>query len=250
MDIIVKADPTTIGREAAAIAAEGIRRAIDDRQEANVILATGASQFEMLSELVKADIDWSRVTCFHLDEYIGISDSHPASFRRYLKERFVDQISGLKAFYWVQADSADPTAECERLGEIIRKHPIDVACIGIGENGHLAFNDPPADFETESPYLVVELDEACRRQQMGEGWFPTLEDVPSKAISMSVRQILKSSEIVCTVPDERKAAAVKAAVEGSVTNEVPASILQEHSQVTLLLDEAAASRLSDSLTDG
>lgn len=250
MDIVVKADPTTMGREAAALAAGAIRRAIDERQEANVILATGASQFEMLSELVKADIDWSRVTCFHLDEYIGIPDSHPASFRRYLKERFVDQVTGLKAFHWVQADSADPLAECERLGGIIRKHPIDVACIGIGENGHLAFNDPPADFETESPYLVVELDEACRRQQMGEGWFPTLEDVPSKAISMSVKHILKSAEIVCTVPDERKAAAVKASVEGPVTNEVPASILQNHSQMTLLLDEAAASRLSDSLTDG
>lgn len=250
MDIIVKADPTTMGREAASFAAGAIRRAVDDRQEANLILATGASQFEMLSELVKADIDWSRVTCFHLDEYIGIPDSHPASFRRYLKERFVDHVNGLKAFHWVQADSADPTAECERLGEIIRKHPIDVACIGIGENGHLAFNDPPADFEAESPYLVVELDEACRRQQMGEGWFPTLEDVPSKAISMSVRQILKSAEIVCTVPDERKAAAVNAAVKGPVTNEVPASILQEHSQVTLLLDEAAASRLSDSYTNG
>lgn len=250
MDIVVKQDAAAMGREAASSAAKAIRQALDARQAANVILATGASQFEMLSELVKANLDWSQVTCFHLDEYIGIPDSHPASFRRYLKERFVDQVSGLKEFHWVQADDADPAAECERLGEIIRKHPIDVACIGIGENGHLAFNDPPADFETESPYLVVELDEACRKQQMGEGWFPTLEDVPSKAISMSVRHILKSTQIVCTVPDERKAAAVKAAVEGPVTPELPASILQQHPHVTLLLDTTAASLLSDSQANG
>lgn len=250
MDIVVKADAATMGCEAALRATAALQHALDERQAANLILATGASQFEMLSELVKADIDWSRVTCFHLDEYIGIPDSHPASFRRYLRERFVDQVEGLKAFHWVQADGSDPAAECARLGEIIAQHPIDVACIGIGENGHLAFNDPPADFETESPYLVVELDEACRRQQMGEGWFPTLEDVPSKAISMSVRHILKSNTIVCTVPDERKAAAVKGAVEGPITPELPASILQQHPRVTLLLDTAAASLLSESSPNG
>ena len=250
MDIIVKEDPVSMGRKAASIAAEAIRQAIDSRQEAYLILATGASQFEMLSELVRAKIDWSRVTCFHLDEYIGLQDTHQASFRGYLKERFVDQIDGLKEFHWVVADADDPAGECQRLGEIIRQHPIDVACIGIGENGHLAFNDPPADFQTEEPYLVVELDEACRRQQMGEGWFPTLADVPTRAISMSVRQIMKSARIVCTVPDERKAAAVKAAVEGPVTADLPSSILQQHPRTTLVLDTAAASLLSESCTDG
>lgn len=250
MDIVVKADPSAMGREAASLAAERLNQVLADCGKANLILATGASQFEMLHELVKADLDWNCVNCFHLDEYIGLPDTHPASFRRYLKERFVDQIQGPKDFHWVNADSGDPAAECRRLGEIIRQHPIDVACIGIGENGHLAFNDPPADFETLEPYLVVELDDACRKQQMGEGWFPTLEDVPSQAISMSVQQILKSNAIVCTVPDERKAAAVKAAVEGPVTADLPASILQQHPQATLLLDAAAASLLTNSQTDG
>jgi len=250
MEIVIKSDAASMGREAAAQATEKLREALDGRGEANLILATGASQFEMLQELVKADLDWNRVTCFHLDEYIGLPDTHPASFRKYLKERFVDQVVGPREFHWVNADRNDPLAECQRLGELIRQHPIDVACIGIGVNGHLAFNDPPADFETEEPYLVVELDEACRRQQMGEGWFPTVEDVPAQAISMAVRQIMKSNTIVCTVPDERKAAAVTATVEGRVTPDVPASILQQHPQTTLFLDAAAASLLTDSRTNG
>ena len=146
-------------------------------------------------------------------------------------------------FHWVGGDSPDPSVECERLGKLIGQHPIDVACVGIGENGHLAFNDPPADFETEDPYLVVELDEACRRQQMGEGWFASFEEVPTRAISMSIRQIMKSAAIVCTVPDQRKAQALQAAVEGPVTPEVPASILQQHPHVTLVLDPTSASLL-------
>ncbi len=246
MDIQIESNPTTLGLKAASVAVASLQKALHDRGEANLILATGASQFEMLQELVRADVDWKRVTCFHLDEYIGLPATHPASFRGYLQERFVEQVEGPKEFHWVGGDAADPTAECQRLGEIIQRHPIDVACIGIGENGHLAFNDPPADFETTHPYLVVELDEACRRQQMGEGWFPTLEDVPAKAISMSVRHIMKSATIVCTVPDERKASAVQATVEGPISPEVPASILREHPQTTLLIDTAAASQLSHS----
>ena len=246
METFVEETAAAFGKRAASIAATHIAEALRDRGEANIIVATGASQFEMFKVLVQADLDWSRVTCFHLDEYIGMDDKHPASFRRYLKERFVDEVKGLKAMHWVQGDHADSAAECERLGDLIREHPIDVACVGIGENGHLAFNDPPADFETEQPYLVVELDELCRRQQMGEGWFPTLDDVPTRAISMSVKQIMKSKAIVCTVPDERKAKAVKMTVEGPVTPEAPASILQEHSNVTLVLDTAAASLLTNS----
>jgi glucosamine-6-phosphate deaminase len=208
-----------------------------------VILATGASQFEMFHELTHLDLDWKRVSCFHLDEYLGLPETHPASFRRYLKERFCAHVEGPKMFHWVGGDSPDPSVECERLGKLIGQHPIDVACVGIGENGHLAFNDPPADFETEDPYLVVELDEACRRQQMGEGWFSSFEEVPTRAISMSIRQIMKSAAIVCTVPDQRKAQALQAAVEGPVTPEVPASILQQHPQVTLVLDTTSASLL-------
>jgi glucosamine-6-phosphate deaminase len=195
----------------------------------------------MLSELVKEDIDWSVVTGFHLDEYIGIELSHPASFRKYLKERFVDLIP-IKEFNYVDG-STDEAKECQRLGEIISRHPIDVAFVGIGENGHLAFNDPPADFETEEPYLVVNLDDDCRRQQLGEGWFPTFDDVPKQAISMSIRQIMKSENIICSVPDERKAVAVKNTLKGEISPMIPASVLQQHEAVWLFLDRPAASLL-------
>ncbi len=214
MEIIISDTKKELGKKAARKGAELIRKAISERGKANIIVATGASQFEMLKELVKEDINWSKVTGFHLDEYIGISLTHPASFRKYLKERFVDIVS-LKEFHYVNGD-IDPAGECTRLGELISKQPIDVAFIGIGENGHLAFNDPPADFETEEPYLVVTLDEICRRQQLGEGWFPAFEDVPKKAISMSIKQIMKSKAIICSVPDARKAKAVKGAVGGIV----------------------------------
>jgi len=201
----------------------------------------------MLSALIEeADIDWSKVTGFHLDEYTGMSIDHPASFRKYLKERFVDKIN-LGKFNYVNGEgldgNGDVAAECERLDKLISEQTVDVAFVGIGENGHLAFNDPPADFETEKPYLIVDLDEACRQQQLGEGWFPTLDDVPKKAVSMSVRQIMKSKHIVCTVPDERKAKAVQGTVEGPVSNQVPATIMQQHNSMTLYLDQPAASLL-------
>ena len=244
MHVIVSETKPEMGRRAARDGAEKIRRAIADRGAANIILATGMSQFEMLAELVAApDIDWSRVTAFHLDEYIGMPITHPASFRKYLKERFVEQLpQPLAAFHYINAEG-DGVAECRRLSEIIAAHPIDVAFVGIGENGHLAFNDPPADFETDEPYLVVNLDEACRRQQLGEGWFPTLDDVPKQAISMSIRQILKSGAILCTVPDARKAEAVRASLEGPVTPDVPASVLQRHADTTVYLDSASAALL-------
>jgi len=236
-----------MGRQAAADGASLIREAIASQGNATIIVATGASQFEMLSALIEeTDIDWSKVTGFHLDEYTGMSITHPASFRKYLKERFVDKIA-IGAFNYVNGEgldgNGDVAAECARLDQLIAEQTVDVAFVGIGENGHLAFNDPPADFETEKPYLIVDLDEACRKQQLGEGWFPTLDDVPLQAVSMSVRQIMKSRHIVCTVPDERKAKAVQGTVEGSVSNEVPASILQQHSAMTLYLDEPAASLL-------
>lgn len=233
-----------MARAAACKAAQLLRDAIAQRGEANLILATGASQFEMLAFLVREPVRWSQVTAFHLDEYLGLPDSHPASFRKYLRERFEMQAPGLRAFHYVDGEAPDPAAECRRLGKLISAHPVDVACVGIGENGHLAFNDPPADFETGQPYLVVTLDEACRRQQLGEGWFPTLADVPRQAISMSIRQILRSAAIVCTVPDSRKAQAVQRAVEGPVSNLVPASILQQHPACELYLDSAAAGLLS------
>jgi len=226
------------GIAAAQKGAEMIRKAIHENGKANIIVATGASQFEMLSELTKAGVDWSQVTAFHLDEYIGIPVTHPASFRKYLKERFVDLIS-LKEFHYIDGE-ADPSGECSRLGDLIDQHPIDVAFIGIGENAHLAFNDPPADFQTKEPYITVTLDLDCRNQQFGEGWFPSIEDVPETAISMSVHQIMKSGSIICTVPDERKAKAVKSALENGVSPEFPASILKTHNQAFLFLDKGSS----------
>lgn len=233
------------GAAAASFGAERLRATLRERGEANVIVATGASQFEMLEALLtEPDLPWEAVTFFHLDEYVGLPVTHPASFRKYLWERFQSRLPvPARAFHYVDG-SGDATAECRRLGRLIAEHPIDVCFAGIGENAHLAFNDPPADFETTEPYLVVNLDEACRRQQLGEGWFPTLDDVPKKAISMSIQQILKSRCIVITAPDERKAKAVKASVEGPITPEVPSSILQRHSDTHLYLDEPSAALLA------
>lgn len=244
MKIEVGATKDEMGRSAARAGAERIRRALKDRGEATIIVATGASQFETMMHLVREPaIDWSRVTCFHLDEYVGMTVKHPASFRRYLRERFVERLPiPIGAFHYIDAET-DPEAECRRLRELISPVVVDVAFVGIGENGHLAFNDPPADFETEEPFLVVALDERCRRQQLGEGWFARLDEVPERAISMSIRQILKSKSIVCTVPDERKAAAVALAIAGPVTPDIPASILQTHTACALFLDAYSAIRL-------
>lgn len=244
MQIIISQSKQEMGAKAAAEGGRTIRQALEKRGKANIIVATGASQFEMLAELVKqSGINWNHITAFHLDEYVGMPITHGASFRKYLWERFVSKLPlPLAAFHYIDAER-DAPAECKRLGELIRKHPIDVAFIGIGENGHLAFNDPPADFETEEPYLVVNLDEACRKQQLGEGWFPTLADVPKQAISMAIRQILKSGQIICTVPDARKAAAVKGSVKGPVTPNVPGSILQQHGNTHLFLDRESSAGL-------
>jgi glucosamine-6-phosphate deaminase len=243
MDIRTFDTRPEMARAAAERAATVLRETIARSGRAHVIAATGASQFEFLEALVVAPgIDWPRTVFFHLDEYVGLPETHPASFRRYLRERIVERVHP-GAFHFVNGDAADPVAECVRVGEVLRQHPIDVAFVGIGENGHLAFNDPPADFETGKPYLVVSLDEACRRQQMGEGWFPTLDDVPRRAISMSVKQILKSGEILCIVPDARKAQAVHDCVDGAVSPQQPASILQEHPRTTLYLDAASAGLL-------
>ena len=243
MKILISPNSKEMGNQAAATGASRIREAIARDGKAHIILATGASQFEVLSALLQQVIDWSLVTCFHLDEYIGLPITHPASFRKYLKERFAD-IASPAAFHLIDGE-AEPITECARLGGLIAQHPIDVAFIGIGENAHVAFNDPPADFETDQAYLQVELDDACRKQQFNEGWFDTLELVPRQAISMSVKQILKSKHIICSVPDSRKAKAVQAVIEGPVTPEVPASILQQHISTTVFLDASAAALLDD-----
>lgn len=227
--------------EAAANEAAGmIRRALAARGEAYLIAATGASQFEFLDALVQQpNIDWGHTTFFHLDEYVGLPERHPASFRRYLRERIVDRVQP-GAFHFVNGDAPDPAAECRRVGQLISRRTIDAAFVGIGENGHLAFNDPPADFDTQEPYLIVELDEACRRQQVSEGWFETVGDVPVQAISMSIQQILKAKHVLCVVPDRRKAEAVRDCLELEVSPLRPASILQRHARTTIYLDRESA----------
>lgn len=247
MKITISPDRKRAGAAAAASGAALLRNTLLQKDSANIILATGASQFEMLEALLlEPGIDWNRVSIFHLDEYIGLPITHPASFRLYLWERFHRKLPvPPKAFHYINTDNA-PDKECARLEELIRQHPIDVCFAGIGENGHLAFNDPPADFETERAYLVVSLDEACRQQQFGEGWFKSLEAVPKQAISMSIRQILKSNSIILTVPNRCKAIAVRNTLEGSVTNAVPASIVQQHANTQIFLDPPSASLLSSS----
>lgn len=244
MDIILTSDAAAMGRYSAEHAAADLRSAIQTHGQANIVVATGASQFEVLNQLTKqSGIDWSLVHGFHLDEYIGIDDQHPASFCRYLRERFVDQVP-LASFEYLRGDQ-DLVETIARVGGKLAQTRIDLALVGIGENGHLAFNDPPADFDTTDPYLIVDLDQPCRQQQVGEGWFATLDDVPKQAISMSVRQILKAARIYCSVPDERKSDAVRATVEDEISPTIPASILREHDAVTLVIDEAAAGKLSE-----
>jgi glucosamine-6-phosphate deaminase len=243
IDIRILADKQELGRQAAALGADTIRKAIAEHGEAVIVVATGASQFEMLENLVAAPgIDWSKVTAFHLDEYVGLPETHGASFRRYLKERFTGPLGGKVKFVPVDGD-ADPRAETKRLNGLIAGRRIDLCFAGIGENCHLAFNDPPADFETEEPYIVVTLDAACRNQQFGEGWFESLDAVPERAISMSIRQIMKSALIILSVSDARKAKAVRDALEGGVTPLHPASILQRHPSTVMFIDPPAASLL-------
>jgi glucosamine-6-phosphate deaminase len=235
-----------LAQAASAHAAAAIERAIASHGRARIVVATGASQFEFLEDLTANQaVDWLRVTLFHLDEYVGLSIEHPASFRKYILDRVIRKTS-LQDYVLLNGEG-DVREVCRQAGAAIAATPVDVAFVGIGENGHLAFNDPPADFTTDEPYIVVQLDEACRRQQVGEGWFASDSQVPQSAISMSVRQILKSKEILCVVPDERKAAPVKAALEGPITPDLPASALREHGNVTMYLDSASASLLRPSL---
>jgi glucosamine-6-phosphate deaminase len=243
MEVRVFDSKVVMAAQAAEQAASVISASIAARGVANIIAATGASQFEFLDALTAAPrIDWSKTIFFHLDEYVGVPETHPASFRRYLKERIVARVKP-GAFHFIAGDAPDPEAEARRVGALLAAHPIDVAFVGIGENGHLAFNDPPADFLTQEPYLVVRLDEACRKQQMGEGWFASFGEVPERAISMSIAQILKSREILCIVPDERKARAVRDCLELDVSPEHPASALRRHTQTTVYLDGPSASLL-------
>jgi len=234
----------SLGMAAAKKAADILTKTIQKKGKANFIAATGASQFEFLENLTSiSSIDWSKTTMFHLDEYVGLPETHPASFRKYLKERLINKIHPGNV-YLIKGDAKNPELECERLDKIIKQKEINVAFVGIGENGHLAFNDPPADFDTKKPHLIVELDDVCRKQQLGEGWFENLEEVPKQAISMSIYQIMKSKNIICTIPDKRKAKAVKNCLEEEISPLYPASILRKHPQVYFYLDKNSASLIN------
>ena len=236
-------DKASLGRAAAEQAAASLRSAIQDHGKARIIAATGASQFEFLDALTAMpNIEWPNVEMFHLDEYIGLPVSHPASFRKYLRERLINK-TGITHYHFLDGEG-DVHKTVNKVSAELTAAPIDIAFVGIGENGHLAFNDPPADFQTEEAYIIVDLDEPCRRQQVGEGWFASLSEVPTRAISMSVRQILRAREILCVVPDARKAKAVKACFEGEISPMAPASILRKHANTTVFLDKLSSALLS------
>ena len=242
MQIRVFPDKDSLSRAAANHAAGSLRSLLREKTVVRLVAATGASQFEFLDALTSTPgIDWSRLEVFHLDEYVGLPITHPASFRKYLLERLINK-TGIENFHGLNGE-LDPQTVIRDVGREILASSVDLAFVGIGENGHLAFNDPPANFDTEEPYLVVELDEACRRQQLNEGWFPNLDAVPPKAISMSVRQILRAKEIVAVVPDARKASAVRDCLQGEINPLAPASILRRHLNTTIYLDNASASLL-------
>lgn len=238
------ATPELMGNAAARCAADTILQVLEQKESVNLVVATGTSQFNTLASLTEYnDIPWDKVNVFHLDEYIGISDQHPASFRKYLNDRFVEKIKGLQNICFINGDSENIETELDRLNNLIEKEEIDLCLAGVGENGHLAFNDPPADFDTQDSYLVVGLNQACRQQQCNEGWFATLEDVPNQAISMSISKIMRSKKIVLSVPGERKAEAIKNTFNQPVSPQYPSTILQTHSNCEVFVDELAASLL-------
>jgi glucosamine-6-phosphate deaminase len=243
MELHILPTSDAMARAAAAKAADLLRAAVAHRGSATFVAATGNSQLAFLAALAaEPDIAWSWTTMFHLDEYIGLPATHTASFRRYLQQQLIGRVRP-GSIHLIQGDAPDPGVECTRLNRLIGGTTVDVAFVGIGENGHLAFNDPPADFVVEEPFIIVDLDEACRRQQLGEGWFRVLAEVPRRAISMSIKQIMRSEAIVCTVPDRRKAEAVRACFTGEVTPRHPASILRQHHRAYVFLDDASASLL-------
>ncbi|NMA08381.1 MAG: glucosamine-6-phosphate deaminase [Clostridiales bacterium] len=243
MKIVRCTTPEDLGEQAATLIASQINEAIAANGEARIVLSTGASQFTTLAALIKKDIDWQKVTLFHLDEYVGLGEQHPASFVKYMKERFVSKVN-LKAVHYVAPWNYPSVDACiVDLTALIREKPIDVGVIGIGENTHIAFNDPPADFDNRGAYKVVELDERCRKQQLGEGWFPTFDDVPKQAISMTPYQIMLCKKIVSPVPYKVKAEAIYKVLTSDVTNMIPATLLKTHPDATTFIDQDSGSRV-------
>lgn len=245
LKISVYHDSHSMGKAAADFVTAILNKTIAEKAGANLILATGASQFSFLEALKEKAIDWQKITVFHLDEYKGISDRHPASFRKYLKERILDEVAP-KKIHFLNGDADNLEKEMNNYAEQLKKHPIDLACIGIGENGHIAFNDPPvADFEDPKWVKLVTLDEDCRNQQLGEGWFPTFEDVPKEALTLTIPAIMHSKTISCVVPDKRKSNAVYNTLYAEISTKCPATILRTHPNTSLFLDHAAASKIEN-----
>ena len=245
LEVVIHKEPIGMGVAAADIVQAKLNTAILEKGSANLILATGTSQFSFLKALQQLEIDWNKVIVFHLDEYVGISENHPASFRKYLKDRILNSVKPRKVYY-LNGDAEDIEKEINRYQELVKEHPIDVSCIGIGENGHIAFNDPPvADFNDPKLVKMVALDEACRKQQLGEGWFPSYDDVPGYALTLTIPAILNSKFISCVVPDKRKAEAVHNTLFKNISTSCPASILREHADVILHLDSNSASLINN-----
>ncbi len=245
LDVLIYETTVDMGKAAADFVQRKLSEAITEKGSANLILATGASQFKFLEALKERNIEWQKITVFHLDEYKDISDSHPASFRNYLKNRILDAVKP-KKIHFLNGDAEDIEAEMNLYSEALKNHPIDIACIGIGENGHIAFNDPPvADFNDPKLVKLVTLDEACRNQQLGEGWFPTFDDVPEQALTLTITSILNCKAISCVVPDERKAEAVYNTLYHDISTDCPATILRNHKETKLFLDAASASKIDN-----
>ncbi len=238
MKIIVSETAKELGKKAAELAAQYLKERIEQNGYARIVVSTGASQFETFQALIASNIEWNKVEMFHLDEYFDLPESHPASFRKYLKERFVSKVN-LQAVNFVEGTAENIADVSKKLLE----KPVDLGLIGIGENAHIAFNDPPADFTTTDPYILVELNESCKKQQVGEGWFATMDDVPARAVSMSIHRIMQCKKIISCVPHAVKAAAVASTINNELSNQIPATMLKTHSDWTLLLDKASAALL-------
>lgn len=235
----------SLGDDAAAMIEHALRDAIEKKDTANLILATGASQFTFLKKLKKANIAWDKVVVFHLDEYVGMSESHPASFRKYLKERILNDVKPKEA-HFLNGDEPDAGQEAMRYENLLRDHEIDIACVGIGENGHIAFNDPDvADFDDPKLVKVADLDEACKKQQLGEGWFASLNEVPDQALSLTIPAIMRCQSLCCVVPGTRKAKIMKDTLTKDISTECPATILREHDHAVVFLDKCSASEMLD-----
>lgn len=241
MIINISKDPNELGTKAAMLAASVINLAMKEKGEARIVVSTGSSQFETLQSLIKQNIDWGKIEVFHLDEYIGLPVTHPASFRKYLLERFISHIP-VKKFHSVDVEG-NIEEKIASLTAELRKKPVDLGLIGIGVNGHIAFNDPPADFETKAAYKVVELDDLCRKQQVDEGWFKSIEEVPARAVSMTPYQIMQCNTIISCVPHKVKATAVKNTLINNMTDLVPATLLKQHADYHLYIDRESASEI-------